>query len=176
MNFREFVITNRKKLGLSQRELADEVGVSNQSVANWESGAASPRDRTVIHMLAKSFKVKEEEVLSTMDLFDKIQSRPFDYPTIRYIPIKERGNKSHPRREPFTMYMPNPKNYVMLEVDLGEIEGLGEGDRIVCRQSDKTSGLGAGVVNGVIKVGEIKKATKFWELAYTIKRYNSATI
>lgn len=42
MEFKEKLILLRKSRGMSQQELADEIGVSRQAVSKWEVGSASP--------------------------------------------------------------------------------------------------------------------------------------
>ena len=40
MEFSEKLILQRKRLGLSQEQLADRMGVTRQSVSKWESGVS----------------------------------------------------------------------------------------------------------------------------------------
>ena len=42
MMFSEKLICLRRERGLSQEQLADQLGVTRQSVSKWESGAAMP--------------------------------------------------------------------------------------------------------------------------------------
>jgi DNA-binding transcriptional regulator YiaG len=42
----------RLKIGLSQKELAERIGVSVNSISNWETGRTAPRTRSVHEMLA----------------------------------------------------------------------------------------------------------------------------
>lgn len=42
MQFSEKLMRLRRKAGLSQEQLADQLGVTRQSVSKWESGAAMP--------------------------------------------------------------------------------------------------------------------------------------
>ena len=46
------ILSIRKKSGLSQKGLADVVGVSSNSVSNWETGSTSPRQESVRKLLA----------------------------------------------------------------------------------------------------------------------------
>ena len=42
MTLREKLIVSRNKAGLSQMELANQLGVSRQAVSRWESGVTTP--------------------------------------------------------------------------------------------------------------------------------------
>ena len=63
MKLNEKIIYCRKKAGLSQLDLADQLGVSRQSVSKWETGEANP-DVTKIPLLAKEFGVSADWLLS----------------------------------------------------------------------------------------------------------------
>ena len=47
IEFSKIVFEARKAKGLSQKELADMLGVSNKSVSKWENAEAFPRDDTL---------------------------------------------------------------------------------------------------------------------------------
>lgn len=47
MNISQFIVKARRKLGLSQKGLAEALGVSQGSVSKWEAGKESPRAETV---------------------------------------------------------------------------------------------------------------------------------
>jgi DNA-binding XRE family transcriptional regulator len=53
----------RKEAGLSQTELASAVGVSQQTVAYWETAATPPRS-DVLPKMAKALGVRVEDILS----------------------------------------------------------------------------------------------------------------
>ena len=42
MKYYEKLISNRKKLGISQEKLAENLGVSRQTIYKWESGKSIP--------------------------------------------------------------------------------------------------------------------------------------
>lgn len=47
MSISRFIVTARRKMGLSQKGLAEALGVSQGSVSKWEAGKESPRAETV---------------------------------------------------------------------------------------------------------------------------------
>ena len=47
MSFSEFVITVRKKLGLSQKQLAEAISVSFSTINRWENGHVIPSNLAV---------------------------------------------------------------------------------------------------------------------------------
>ena len=52
----------RRELGLTQRELAERMGVDQSSVANWETGATGPHRNKLVR-LAKVLGCSVEELL-----------------------------------------------------------------------------------------------------------------
>ena len=58
----------RKKVNLSQEELAELMDCARQTISNWELGETSPTAEQVIE-LAKIFKVSSDELLG-MDVKD----------------------------------------------------------------------------------------------------------
>lgn len=55
------IIALRKKNGLSQEQLAEKIGISRQTVSNWERGIATP-DVETLNLISKLF----DEDLSVM--------------------------------------------------------------------------------------------------------------
>ena len=62
MNLNEKIFQHRKRLGLSQEELANKLGVTRQSVSKWELGDSQP-DLDMIVKLAKLFEVSTDYLL-----------------------------------------------------------------------------------------------------------------
>ncbi|MEE5995463.1 MAG: helix-turn-helix transcriptional regulator, partial [Candidatus Enteromonas sp.] len=60
------LVQMRKKMGLSQEQLADKLGLSRQAVSKWERAEASPDTDNLI-CLAKLYGVSLDELLSTED-------------------------------------------------------------------------------------------------------------
>jgi len=53
---------NRKKRGLTQQQLADLIGVSLKTIANYEKGEVIPASKTaILHKVLSSEEVKEPE-------------------------------------------------------------------------------------------------------------------
>ncbi len=69
MKFNEKITQCRKKLGLSQEELALKIGVSRQSISKWETGEASP-EISKLPLLAEIFGVSTDWLLSEDDVDD----------------------------------------------------------------------------------------------------------
>ena len=57
---------HRKRLGMTQEQLAQRVGVSAQAVSKWETGTADPTTSNLL-ALAKLFGVSAEELLRSVE-------------------------------------------------------------------------------------------------------------
>lgn len=62
MKLSEKIIYYRKRAGMNQEALADQLGVSRQAVSKWETGEAVPELNKVVQ-LAKLFHVTTDELL-----------------------------------------------------------------------------------------------------------------
>ena len=58
----EFISVQRKATGMTQQQVADELGVSNKTVSSWETGASCP-DISLIPAIADLFGVTCDEIL-----------------------------------------------------------------------------------------------------------------
>ena len=63
MNIQDKILYCRKKAGLSQDGLAEQIGVSRQSISKWETGEAAP-EINKLGLLAKTFGVTTDWLLS----------------------------------------------------------------------------------------------------------------
>ena len=70
MKLNEKILYCRKKAGLSQEGLAEELGVSRQAVSKWETGDAVPEIGKLV-ALAKTFSVTTDWLLSEEDPEEK---------------------------------------------------------------------------------------------------------
>ena len=62
MKLNETILTYRKRMGLSQEELAARLGVSRQAVSKWELGISTPDPGNIV-ALAKLFGISTDELL-----------------------------------------------------------------------------------------------------------------
>ena len=62
MTLCEKLIDLRRKAGLSQEQMAQQLDVSRQAVSKWETGAADPSTANLL-ALAKLYGVSPEELL-----------------------------------------------------------------------------------------------------------------
>lgn len=56
------IVTNRKRLGLTQDQLAEKLGVTAQAVSKWENDQSCP-DISVLPQLAEIFGISTDELL-----------------------------------------------------------------------------------------------------------------
>lgn len=66
MEIKDIIKTRRKELGLTQRQVADRVGVSEATVSRWESGEIGEMIRSNIYMLAKTLKLSPLVLMGDM--------------------------------------------------------------------------------------------------------------
>lgn len=81
MKLNEKILTLRKKMGLSQEELAEKLNVSRQAVSRWEVGSAQP-DASNVLQLSKLFGVTADYLLND------------EYESDRDVPIVRRTESS----------------------------------------------------------------------------------
>lgn len=78
MEFSEKLILQRKRLGLSQEQLADRMGVTRQSVSKWESGATVPEIAKLI-ALSELFDVSVDYLVK-----DGVEEDPLHRHAVSY--------------------------------------------------------------------------------------------
>ena len=81
----------RKAKGISQEELADQIGVSRQAVSKWESGQSSPDLEKVI-LLSEFFDVATDYLLKGMEPLPKENPKSKDKPNANQ-PVFYCGNR-----------------------------------------------------------------------------------
>ena len=75
--FQERLKKLRKSKNMSQQDLADELGISQQTVAKWESGTASPKNTAIVrlssifdvscdYLLGNQKKISEKEAIEML--------------------------------------------------------------------------------------------------------------
>lgn len=62
MTLGENIYTLRKKKGLSQEQLGEQVNVTRQTISNWELGETSPNTEQ-LKLLSKTFNISIDELL-----------------------------------------------------------------------------------------------------------------
>ena len=58
----KFIADERKKKGYTQRQLAEQLGISDKTISKWENGTADPSTSNLI-AAAKLFDLSAEELL-----------------------------------------------------------------------------------------------------------------
>ena len=66
-NIQYLLKTRRKELGLTMKEVAKEVGVSEATVSRWESGNIANMGRDKIYALSKVLKISPAEIMGIDD-------------------------------------------------------------------------------------------------------------
>lgn len=69
MLFGEKVKELRRREGLTQEALADEIGVTKRTLINYEGGRCYPKQTEIISRLAKRFSVSADYLMSEADEF-----------------------------------------------------------------------------------------------------------
>lgn len=78
MNLSEKIYQCRKEAGLSQETLAEQIGVSRQSVSKWETGEADP-EIAKLKLLSETFHVSVDWLLSEEDTPETPQPKTDGY-------------------------------------------------------------------------------------------------
>lgn len=68
-----FIAARRKARGITQQQLADEIGLTNKAISKWETGQGMP-DITLLPLLAEILGVKVDELLKGELLENKLES------------------------------------------------------------------------------------------------------
>lgn len=75
MKLGEKIYQHRRRLGLSQEALADQLGVTRQAVSKWELGTSVPELETVV-ALARTFGVTTDYLLCDIDPIANTEAPP----------------------------------------------------------------------------------------------------
>ncbi|AUS97229.1 hypothetical protein CDQ84_16575 [Clostridium thermosuccinogenes] len=75
--FGKRIASHRKRINLSQVELAEKLGVTSQAVSKWECGATLP-DIELLLELSKLYNVSINELLEGRNVIAKLANRPFE--------------------------------------------------------------------------------------------------
>ena len=83
MNIADRILRLRKVKGISQEELADQVGVSRQAVSKWESQQSVPELEKAI-IMSEYFGVTTDYILKGVDILI----------ILSFFALKKRGNNT----------------------------------------------------------------------------------
>ena len=81
--FGEKIRNARKSLGLTQRQLAEQLGVSNTSISNWEKGLSRP-DADMIQKLCDVLRLQPNDFYGTNETPDDGIRRPVSDEDIKF--------------------------------------------------------------------------------------------
>ena len=79
MTFGEKIKAERKKLGLTQIELGERIGVTNRVITSYENGKSYPRTREAYKKIADALGVNVNYLLSDDDAFVMEAKEQFGY-------------------------------------------------------------------------------------------------
>lgn len=79
MTFGEKIKAERKKLGLTQIELGERIGVTNRVITSYENGKSFPRTREAYKKIADALNVNVNYLLSDDDAFVMEAKEQFGY-------------------------------------------------------------------------------------------------
>lgn len=81
------ILENRKKLNMTQKELASKINVSDKVVSKWETGASYP-DITIINDLASALEIDVTTLLNVKNVDYKNKEEEIDEKIIRSFKLK----------------------------------------------------------------------------------------
>lgn len=124
------IIKERKKLGLSQEELAEQLFVSRQAVSKWESSQSVP-DLQKIVMMSELFSVSTDYLLKDDIESESITNEVQDFGnTIRYVSIEEANDFIKTESEQSKVVALGVMLCILCPVLLIFLNGLAEADTI----------------------------------------------
>lgn len=88
MNLAQKILEHRKKLGLSQEELSEKLGVSRQSVSKWESDQAKPEVDKLVS-LSRLFGISLDQLIMDTPTIESLDPKIHDFrtPLQRWFPV-----------------------------------------------------------------------------------------
>ena len=96
-----FIAKLRKEKNLTQRDLAEKLGITNQAVSKWERGENLP-DISILMELAKIFNVTVDELLKGERVLVEAENPVVKEELVKSEPIKEETyvNESNDKQQP----------------------------------------------------------------------------
>lgn len=88
----KFISTTRKEQNLTQRKLADELGISDKTVSKWECGKGLP-EVSLMLPLCEALKINVNELLSGEKLSDKNYNKKAEENMMSLLKEKEENKK-----------------------------------------------------------------------------------
>ena len=92
-NMGEFIHALRKEKGLTQRELAEKIAVSDKTVSKWETGYALP-DTSMLLKLCTTLNVSVNDLLSGERIEESAYSQKADATIVNLIKENEKSKKT----------------------------------------------------------------------------------
>lgn len=83
----QFIAECRKKKNMTQSQLAEKIGITNQAVSKWETGKSMP-DISIMLELSEILGITVNELLSGKELTEMEEKRENDYNTIATLVTK----------------------------------------------------------------------------------------
>lgn len=78
MKTKDLIYTKRTELGLTMKQLADQIGVSEATISRWESGNIESMRLNKFNALCRSLRITPQEVLFEWDDVTDIEIIPDD--------------------------------------------------------------------------------------------------
>jgi len=88
----EFIMKLRKEQGITQRELAEKIGVSDKTVSKWECGRGLP-EMSIMESLCQSLQVNVNELLSGERLSDDCYSKKAEENMMKLMQESEKNKR-----------------------------------------------------------------------------------
>lgn len=146
----EKIINLRKKSGWSQEELADQLGISRQSVSKWESGASIP-DLDKIIKMSDLFGVSTDYLLK--DELEEVSPSETDYveEAARSVSVEEANTFMNDSKVFAKWLAPAVSAIILAVVPLVHLGGLSEFGNIGLTE-DMAGGIGISILLTVIAI------------------------
>lgn len=151
-NLHKRIKSTRVSLGLSQAILAKKTGVSQPTVANWETGSHIPR-QAVLEKIAKALNVSALWLLSGTRESDDIPASLYLQTPIRHIPVYRQIDmetdaqtslpvgylpyaSQHPNLFGLMARQQDTQNYQITICNPDSVKNLREGDYVIAEDGD----------------------------------------
>ena len=90
----KFIQEIRKEKGLTQKELAELIGVSDKTISKWENGTSSP-DTSMLMSLSEALEITVNELLSAEKISPENYSMKAEETIMTLMKENEAGKRTH---------------------------------------------------------------------------------